>query len=73
METLSAATVGTVVGVDADSVLRTRVVHSARRLTHTADTCLGQSAVLVDVADYYMTRGQRKDSQERARVKESSK
>lgn len=67
METLRAATVSAVVGVDADGILRARVVHSAGWLTHAADARLCQSAVLVDVADHYATRGQEGQSRESKR------
>lgn len=67
METLRAATVSAVVGVDADGILRARVVHSAGWLTHAADARLSQSAVLVDVADHYATRGQEGQSRESKR------
>lgn len=70
VETLCAATVGAVVCVDADSVLRARVVHGAGWLTHGADARLCQSAVLVDVADHYATRGQEGQSRESKRERE---
>lgn len=73
METLCAATVGAVVCVDADSVLRAGVVHGAGWLTHAADARLCQSAVLVDVADHYATRGQEGQSRESKRERENSK
>lgn len=47
VETLRAAALSRVVGVDTDCILRAGVVYGARRLTHSADTSLGDPAVVV--------------------------
>lgn len=47
MEALCAAALAGVVGVDTDCVLRAGVMCGTRRLTHTADTRLGDRTVLV--------------------------